>query len=264
MCFSLVRLIPELWKIQVGVVTFQNSVTWGFVVRPKCVIFNSGGLNFMYRIIPLVSHHVMWFVHSFWCSANVFSNIICRYHLCWDGASGCLATSAVWSNGSIVVIVDVVNFWGAAATVALIERYFISPNALSKASILHILLYTGKMFTFCVYNQRKIQQVGEVSKGIEFRKQWEDWELERKDLALLDSPLRQKTSYTPPPTHKPYQPTIFPACAAYFPCQGGVLDSKFHRMSKTARQTDYIKTDVEDGGVSWVWKAGRIFHILML
>lgn len=59
---------------------------------------------------------------------------------------------------------------------------------------------------------------------------------------------------TPHPTHTHTlsQPTIFPECAAYFPCQGGVLDSKFHLMSKTVRHSDYIKKDVEDGGVSWI------------
>ena len=80
--------------------------------------------------------------------------------------------------------------------------------------------------------------------------------LNGKTLLYLVSPEGRIRKPLSPPSHTPTlsKPTIFPECAAYFLCQGGVLDSKFHLMSKTVRQRDYIKEDVEDGGVTGVLK----------
>lgn len=68
-------------------------------------------------------------------------------------------------------------------------------------------------FLFIFYSLDKIRarrsedMAGEIGK-------WRFWNYEdrrRKDVALLGSPSRQKkkkeTSYTPPPTHTPSQPT---------------------------------------------------------
>lgn len=76
-------------------------------------------------------------------------------------------------------------------------------------------------------------------------------ELEWKDLAVLGLPSgqnRETSLITPSHTTTLSQPTIFPECAAYFPCQGGVLHSKFHQMSKTGKRRDYIKEDGGEGG----------------
>lgn len=83
-----------------------------------------------------------------------------------------------------------------------------------------------------------------------------------KRLSFTWFPLKAESGnqlHPPPNTPTSSQPTIFPECAAYFLCQGGVLDSKFHQMSKTLRQKDYISKDVEDGGVSGGLKASWMY-----
>lgn len=106
-----------------------------------CVIFSSGG-SFVYcsssvhRVTVLWSEHFMWFVHFFWCLANLFSHVICRYHLL-DAAAGPLVILRLlgnigWLIPWLFVIVDAVNIWGVACTVALNEGYLVSSNRSNK------------------------------------------------------------------------------------------------------------------------------------